>query len=59
MKHRYVVTSAYRTILSSKLRYMGSATSQESANRLAAAIHNSGGRALVHDTTGGKVARME
>jgi len=55
--NRYVVTSAYRMVCSDKLEYLGSFTNKRDADWQASRVHNSGGRALVHDTTTGIIIR--
>ncbi|MFI5222639.1 MAG: hypothetical protein ACHQX3_00090 [Nitrospirales bacterium] len=57
MRHRYIVTSAYRAIGSDKLEYLGSHTNRLDANFMASRVHSRGGRALVHDRTTGLIIR--
>lgn len=57
MKHRYIVTSAYRVLLSDKLQYLGSHTNRREASDHATRIREAGGRALVHDRFTGLVIR--
>ncbi|MFI5222711.1 MAG: hypothetical protein ACHQX3_00460 [Nitrospirales bacterium] len=54
---RYIVTSAYRALGSEQLEYMGAFSSKSTASFMATRIHNSGGRALVHDTKTGFIIR--